>query len=401
MVELNEQVTVGIVTTKSVVDVQRVEPDKAAKRSVMCIDRTTVETGISRKYHKFVDYQTGVIARQFINSAYRTDVSGEVTDGESWQLPMYFAHLLRHQNLLKPLNEGSKDASVLCLSTGLLDADCNVNPVSGMDEKLEVLRDWLSANASNFLKIFFILPQENAEGHSDTLQELGATFPNLIVKPLEKIDVQSGIVIFSKASKPQNLLGRLNKKVAMKVMVATIGIFGIGTFIAGEDDSSSSNGAASVDSKKEEFEENQQEQKQEALPEVLVQNTEDLDDFASQMKMYVRGVKSGPAGCLADRQLIGPLTLNYNTSSQIEIKGRVCSIDLNISSMHGQAYIPVLIAQNGVDIEPLPLRNSSSLWSVTSPDFRGTLRFGYLKKASDVTDYSIADRSNWFEIEIR
>ena len=50
------------------------------------------------RYDQFVRRPTGIIEKLLGPSAYRVDVSAPITQGDSWQLGMAIAHILKHNN---------------------------------------------------------------------------------------------------------------------------------------------------------------------------------------------------------------------------------------------------------------------------------------------------------------
>ncbi|MGE3959588.1 MAG: hypothetical protein AB7H96_22930 [Vicinamibacterales bacterium] len=167
---MNSPIRVAILTTGSLVVIQRVEPEENSARSVMCIDRTSVETGVSREYNRFVRRGTGVIAQVTGTDAFRMDVDSEVTDGRSFHLPVFLAHVLRQD---RRLAGAETDASALWVATGEVDADLNVRGVDGISQKLRVLDAWLSTAPAGHPAVCLLLPEHNrAQADPDLLAAL-------------------------------------------------------------------------------------------------------------------------------------------------------------------------------------------------------------------------------------
>jgi hypothetical protein len=152
-------IRIAILTTRSVVTIQRIEPEAQSARSVMCINRTSVETGVSRAYNQFVSRSTGVVSKMTGVAAFRTDVDGEVTDGRSFEFPLFLAHLLRHERRLAGAAHGDP-AAALWIASGEVDADHRVKRVDGIAEKLKILEAWLAAS-SNLPPVRVLLPAAN------------------------------------------------------------------------------------------------------------------------------------------------------------------------------------------------------------------------------------------------
>jgi hypothetical protein len=110
----------------------------------MCINRTVVETGVSRHYHQFVNRDTGVISKLTGDEAFRIDVDADVTDGRSFELPVFLAHVLRKERRLAGMTPSAVPAP-LWIATGEVDVDHRVKAVDGLAQKFKTLEDWLLA----------------------------------------------------------------------------------------------------------------------------------------------------------------------------------------------------------------------------------------------------------------
>lgn len=185
---MSARVRVAILTTRSVVTIQRIEPEANSARSVMCINRTSVEAGVSRDYNRFVRRGTGVIAKLTNTDAFRMDVDTEVTDGRSFELAVFLAHVLRKDDRLADPEAG---ASALWVATGEVDADHNVRSVDGIAQKLRTLDAWLASAPAGRPPVRLLLPRANqAQAKPDLLASLVQA--GVTVDFVEKADVLPG-----------------------------------------------------------------------------------------------------------------------------------------------------------------------------------------------------------------
>lgn len=188
MAELGSRIGVGILTTQSVVMVQRIEPETASSKSVMCINRTSIETGVSRAYNAFVRPGTGVVSRMTGAAAFRVDVTDDVTEGSSWQLGIFLAHALRKDDRLAMLSDDAQPVEVW-LATGAVNSDHEVTPIEDLERKLTVLGGWLAANASSLIKVRVLIPAENINAAiQSSLDALTSDYPVLSVERVVSAD---------------------------------------------------------------------------------------------------------------------------------------------------------------------------------------------------------------------
>ncbi len=188
MGELSATVQIGILTTTSVVLVQRIEPETASSKSVMCINRTSVETGVSRAYNSFVKPGTGIVARLTGARSFRADVSDDVTDGTSWQLGMFLAHALRKEDRLG-MGQGHNERGEIWLTTGGVNADHLVTCVKGLLKKMDIVSTWLAMNADRYARIRILIPESNMDASTEErLCALARAFPAVSFLGLGKAD---------------------------------------------------------------------------------------------------------------------------------------------------------------------------------------------------------------------
>ena len=150
--------SVIIATTDGPVRVQRLAEEDPDVRSVICLNGTSEALPISGAYDAFVRKPTGVIERLFGHAVYRIDVSDRISDGRSWQLGVFAAHLLHNQGELAERNE---DATHVLWLTGKVNNALDVGVVDHVAEKLERSAEMLSELALRGQKIVLAYPQDN------------------------------------------------------------------------------------------------------------------------------------------------------------------------------------------------------------------------------------------------
>ena len=85
--------TLWIATTRGPVEVVSLTEEDPEIRSVLCLADSFQELPISPLYDSFVRRPTGLIEQITGHPSYRIDLSGPITQGQSWQLGLTVAHL--------------------------------------------------------------------------------------------------------------------------------------------------------------------------------------------------------------------------------------------------------------------------------------------------------------------
>lgn len=80
----------GLVAIQSITELQDVE-----LQSVITINGSTDLATISSSYHRFIQKSTGVIQSEFGGHSFRANISRNIDQGSSWQLPFYLAHFIQ------------------------------------------------------------------------------------------------------------------------------------------------------------------------------------------------------------------------------------------------------------------------------------------------------------------
>lgn len=174
MAPVERRVRVAILTTQWLATVLRIKEETNGRRSVMCLNLTSTETGVTREYHRFVSRDTGVVAERTGVDVYRLDVDRDISEGTSFQLGAYIAHVLHRDGRLAGRSENSAGDEIV-LATGQVDDEFQVRAVDRITQKLRVVEEWLESMPLD-TRIRLVLPAENrrdAEGRLDKIVARG------------------------------------------------------------------------------------------------------------------------------------------------------------------------------------------------------------------------------------
>jgi hypothetical protein len=139
---------VVIPTTQGPSIIQRITAEDPAVRSVICLNGSSKVLPISRDYDAFVKEPTGIVERAVRHGAFRIDVDRPIDEGDSWQLAVFIAHLLKGAGRLA---EGDEPADRVLWATGTVDRYLNVGPVEKVKDKLDASAEYLGALTAPFL----------------------------------------------------------------------------------------------------------------------------------------------------------------------------------------------------------------------------------------------------------
>jgi hypothetical protein len=89
----------GLVAIQNITDLQ-----DSTLQSVITINGSTDLATISPAYHRFVQKSTGLIQSEFGGESFRANISRNIDQGMSWQLPFYLAHLVKSQEAYSTVN---------------------------------------------------------------------------------------------------------------------------------------------------------------------------------------------------------------------------------------------------------------------------------------------------------
>ena len=154
------KIRVYLATTEGPIQIERITRERI-ENSLICVKRTNRVLSISPSYDAFVKPGSGVIEREFgpfEQGAFRLDVSGEIVDGDSWQLAVFVAHALDAKGKLAAPDE---DASTAVLLTGRVDYDLNILPVEFVSKKLVAARDEFTELLSLGFAVSVFVPTVN------------------------------------------------------------------------------------------------------------------------------------------------------------------------------------------------------------------------------------------------
>ena len=184
---------VFIATTSGPVRVLRVAEAARLAQSAACINLQARKAGISNRYHDFVSLDAGVVSAHTGRDSYRIDLSADIDQGDSWQLGVFCAHVLAHEELLA--ETGSGDASLdtdntesIVWATGVLDVTLSVRPVSGVNAKISESMALFEHAANAGLPIRLLLPAASITSDvRERLESLGRSYPRLSWQGLDAI----------------------------------------------------------------------------------------------------------------------------------------------------------------------------------------------------------------------
>lgn len=178
-------IRVHIPTTEGPSEIQRITLEDPDVRSVVCLDGKAVALPISADYDAFVRAPTGVIEAGFGHSAFRLDVSQEITEGLSWQLAAYAAHALHAADRLAMREQAAHRVIWL---TGEVDCALNIRPVRHVARKLRQSGRLIADLAAAGMPLTIYIPRENhAELDDETLLAAGIDDLNCRIVPVDQI----------------------------------------------------------------------------------------------------------------------------------------------------------------------------------------------------------------------
>ncbi len=180
-----------IPTTNGPVEVLYLADDPELSVSIVCINGTSTQAGMSGDYGSFVRRGTGVIEKYFGPANFRLDLSERVDVGDSWKLSAFIAHALEaQQRLHQSLNPDAAIAapSVLVWATGAVrSVDLAVGEVAHVAEKLRHSLSLFATARRDGLRCIVFLPHGNAgDGDPATMARLAAL--GVEVVPLRQVD---------------------------------------------------------------------------------------------------------------------------------------------------------------------------------------------------------------------
>lgn len=148
-----------VATTQGLVAVQKIYEQDPEIGSVVSINGTATISPITQAYKSFVNKGAGIIAADFGGSSYRVNISGQIDQGNSWQLGFYLAHAVNVQGLLG--NGDVTNDDMVIVATGEINtSERNVLAVEEVPLKLKKANQIACHWPQSVKKLFFI-PAEN------------------------------------------------------------------------------------------------------------------------------------------------------------------------------------------------------------------------------------------------
>ena len=160
---------VFIPTTRGAVQILSITREAPDIRSVLCIEGSFEALPVSSSYDQFVRRPTGVIEKLLGEGSYRTDLDAPVTQGDSWQLGILFAHVLARADLFSGTRE-QRTAGRTIWASGEVSPSLDIRPVDHLQQKfteslaiLQALHDGgeqitVLLHPSNFDEIADLIP---------------------------------------------------------------------------------------------------------------------------------------------------------------------------------------------------------------------------------------------------
>jgi hypothetical protein len=225
-------VRIFIPTTDGPVAIERITREPAAQ-SAICVKRTTRVLPISAAYDAFVRAPSGVIEREFgpwDRGAFRLDVSGPITDGESWQLGVFIAHALATENRLAGPDDDVAEALWI---TGALDSDLGVGAVGHVAEKLHASADLIDQHAKEQTTLRFFVPDNNLKSMAarDDTETTAVSSAKDIQRHLDLLDEPDTPAAVIPAAAPTEAPSGNGLRTLFTVLGISILVAGAGAFI--------------------------------------------------------------------------------------------------------------------------------------------------------------------------
>jgi WD40 repeat protein len=170
-------VKVLIATTAGPVEIRDLwEEDPRYLAQVEYSGRAYKHTEFTKDYRGFVSREVGLIGRLYGRESFGLELSGPITDGDSWQLGILLAHALLAAGRLSTRNGDSAPNPTVVLATGEVERDqLRVIKVEDVRQKLDLALPILAQARNAGSEIIIALPKSNhddAEAKNELLNEL-------------------------------------------------------------------------------------------------------------------------------------------------------------------------------------------------------------------------------------
>ena len=172
-----------IATTRGPVEVVSITKEEPEIRSVLCLNESFQELPISSSYESFVRRPTGIIEQLTGHASYRTDLSGPITQGSSWQLGLTIAHLFEANEATEKKTASGK----IIFSTGSVSPNGKIGPAKEISEKWKSFVDYLAGNGSVKNQLIIAVHPDNVD-ELRVLANSSSYFDRCVFLPISKID---------------------------------------------------------------------------------------------------------------------------------------------------------------------------------------------------------------------
>jgi hypothetical protein len=197
-----------IATSKGLVGIQSItELQDRELQSVITINGSTDLASISSAYHRFVQKSTGVIQAEFGGHSFRANISRNIDQGNSWQLPFYLAHFIqanvndRHASQLAPdavevvervikLGQGIPEpGDIVLIATGQINTSTGaIGSVNHIPEKCITASAQIKLWMKKGILVEFFVPASNHRTNDPAQQKVDQQ--TTLFQPLKNNPVQ-------------------------------------------------------------------------------------------------------------------------------------------------------------------------------------------------------------------
>lgn len=155
----------GLVAIQSITELQDIE-----LQSVITINGSTDLATISSAYHRFVQKSTGVIQSEFGGHSFRANISRNIDQGSSWQLPFYLAHFIQANVTSLQLGAGvvqlgqgiPKAGDVVLIATGQINTSTGaIEAVNHVPDKCMTASPQIKLWMKKGILVEFFIPANN------------------------------------------------------------------------------------------------------------------------------------------------------------------------------------------------------------------------------------------------
>ena len=172
-----------IATTRGPVEIVSITEEDPEIRSVLCLSDSFQELPISPLYDAFVRRPTGLIEQITGHSSYRVDLSGPITQGQSWQLGLAVTHLFHAEAQINSFSL----PNALVWTTGKVTPKGIVQPVGEIVEKWKMTVAELTHKTTKPDQIIVIAHAKNIE-EVQKLEPMGSSQPKIIYLPAASLN---------------------------------------------------------------------------------------------------------------------------------------------------------------------------------------------------------------------